>query len=90
MDRWTPARNPTPGGQAITMYMSARQEAEMVILAGGHSRNCWTTSPDEKNIRDQVLAIGTMVRAKYPAFRWAWVSLFSQELTAHLEERKAA
>ena len=90
IERWTPEMKATPGGEAIMMYMAARDEAEALSLAGGHSPNWWTTSPDAAHIRDQVMAIATMIRAKHPAFRWAWVSLFSQELTAHREARKAA
>ena len=89
---WTDEMKETPGGEAVMMYMAAREEAQSIGRAMGKTESWWIQSTDgqAKEIRDQVMYVAAAMRAQYPAFRWAWVSLFSNELRDHRGERKAA
>ena len=90
IEKWTPEMKNSESGKGIVAYMAARKEAEAIGVRQGFSRNWWLTSAEGRTIRDQVLGIATSIRAQNPAFRWAWVTMFSSEMSEHLDERDAA
>jgi hypothetical protein len=90
IERWTPAMKVSEDGVVIMSYMAAREQAINIGVRQGYSRNWWLTSKEAAPMRDQLIGIATTLRAQNPAFRWAWVTMFSSELSSHQDERKAA
>jgi len=91
ISRWTPEMRSTPVGAAVTTYAAARSDAEAISVRSGHSKDWWKTSnePEAVEIRDELIAIATMLKMKEPGFGSAWASLFSAELRNHREMRSS-
>ncbi|RLB68332.1 MAG: hypothetical protein DRH08_01225, partial [Deltaproteobacteria bacterium] len=89
LKRWTPSMKNSEMGKVIGVYLAARDNAIAVGRRAGNSNTWWKTSmdPSAVRMRDELLAIATMLRVKNPAFATAWASLFQNELRDHLEER---
>ena len=76
-------------GAAVVSYLAARDNAEAISLRSGNSKDWWKISnePEAVQIRDELIAVATMLKVKEPSFISAWTTLFSSDMRDHIEMR---
>jgi len=89
ISRWTPEMKSSAIGTAVVSYLAARDNAEAISLRSGNSKDWWKISnePEAVQIRDELIAIATMLKVKEPSFISAWTTLFSSDMRDHIEMR---